>query len=140
MNRTRLLLIATGLFVLRLGIGVAHGHAHDLLAVPLEPWQNAFVQVVIFWGPLVAIIWLWLRPSAVVAWVLAGLLAASWLFGMYFHFGPPNPDHVASLPHGPGHELFKWTAAALLVVEPLSAAAAALLARSLSKVREYKHA
>lgn len=140
MNRTRLLLVLTGLLLLRMAIGVAHGQAHDMLAVPLEPWQNVFVQLVIFWGPLVAMIWLWLRPNTAVAWTLAGLLTAGWLFGIYFHFGPPNPDHVSSLPHLPGHELFAWTAAALVVVEPLTAAAAALLARSLSKVRGLEHA
>ena len=74
MNRTRLLLVLTGLFALRTAVGIAHGQAHSMLAVPLEPWQNAFVQLVIFWGPLVLMVWLWLRPMAMVAWMLAGLL------------------------------------------------------------------
>jgi hypothetical protein len=134
------MLVLTGLFVLRTGVGIAHGQAHSMLAVPLAPWQNAFVQLVIFWGPLAAMIWLWLRPTAIVAWILTGLLTAGWLFGVYFHFGPPNPDHVSSLPHLPGHGLFRWTAAALVVVEPLSAAAAAIVARSLGKPREAKYA
>jgi hypothetical protein len=140
MNATRLLLVSTGLFALRTGIGLAHGHAHQLLAVPLAAWQNVFVQLVIFWGPLGAMLWLWVRRSSAVAWSLTAMLVASWLFGMYFHFGPPNPDHVSTLPHGAGHDLFRWTAAALLLVEPLSAIAAALVARSLSATRKLGHA
>ncbi len=126
------LLIVTGLYAMRLAINIVHGHAHDTLAVPLAAWQTAYVWLVIVIGPTVALVWLWIRPSAAVAWSLATLLIASWLFGMYFHFGPMNSDHV-SAQQGADAPMFKMTAQALLVSEPLVAVAAAILARVLSK-------
>ena len=140
MNAKRPLLILTALFLVRLGVNVAHGHAHDELAVPLAAWQNAFVWMVIVIGPLVAMIWLWIRPSATVAWALAAMLAAGWVFGLYFHFGPMNPDHVSAQPPGTGREMFAMTAAALAIIEPLTALAAVWLARSLGRVGGTTHA
>ncbi len=140
MTRNRPLLILTALFLVRLGVAFVHGHAHDELAVPLAAWQNAFVWLAILIGPLVAMIWLWIRPSAAVAWALAALLAAGWVFGMYFHFGPINPDHVSAQPPGPGREMFAMTAAALAIVEPLVALAAVWMARSLDRAGGTSHA
>jgi len=133
------LLLVTGLYAMRMAINMAHGHAHDTLAVPLAAWQTAYVWLVIVIGPTVALVWLWIRPSAAVAWSLAALLVASWLFGMYFHFGPMNPDHV-SAQQGADAPMFKMTAQALLVSEPLVAVAAAILARVLSKAGAPAHA
>lgn len=135
----RPLWILTTLFVLRAVINLAHGHAHDELAVPLALWQNAFVWSVIVVGPLAAMVWLWLRPLAAVAWALAAMLIAGWLFGLYFHFGPMNPDHVSAQPQGGGGQLFAGTAVALAVVEPIVALTAVWLARTLPASRERHH-
>ncbi len=128
MGRKTPLIVVTLLFAVRLVVAFVHGHAHGMLAVPLAPWQDAFVWLVVLIAPTVALILMWTRPRAVVAWVLAGLLAAGWMFGLYFHFGPPNPDHVTVVPEMPGHDLFGTTAIALAVVEPVVAPAAAWLA------------
>ncbi len=140
MTRNRPLLILTALFLVRLLVSFVHGHAHDELAVPLAAWQNAFVWIVIAIGPLLAMIWLWIRPGAAVAWALAAMLAAGWIFGLYFHFGPLNPDHVSAQPPGAGRDMFVMTAAALAIVEPLTALAAVWLARSLQRVGGTSHA
>ncbi len=140
MPRNRPLIVLTALFLVRLVVNFVHGHAHDELAVPLAPWQNAFVWATIIVGPVVAIIWLWVRPSVAVAWSLAAMLAAGWLFGLYFHFGPVNPDHVSMQPHTSGRQLFIGTAAALAVVEPLTVLAAVWLARSLNRAGGPKYA
>lgn len=140
MARNLPLLALTVLFVVRLGVAFVHGHAHDELAVPLSAWQNAFVWLVILIGPLVAMIWLWIRPNAAVAWALAGMLVAGWIFGLYFHFGPMNPDHVSAQPPGAGRDMFAMTAAALAVVEPLTALAAVWLARSPGRAWRTSHA
>lgn len=126
------LFVITGLYAIRMAVNMIHGHAHDTLAVPLAAWQQAYVWLVIAIGPTVALAWLWVRPSAAVAWSLTALLIASWLFGMYFHFGPMNADHV-SLQQGEDAPMFEMTAQALLIIEPLTAAAAAWLARVLSR-------
>lgn len=134
-----LLLLVTGLFLVRMLVNFAHGHAHDTLAVPLAPWQQAYVWIVIVIAPIGALAWLWVRPSPPAAWSLAGLLIASWLFGLYFHFGPMNPDHV-SAQQGADRHLFAYTAVAIGIVEPLNAAAAAWLARSLARAGGLRHA
>ncbi len=139
MRPQRLLLVVSVLYLARMAVAFVHGHAHDKLAVPLELWQDAFVWGVIVIGPTLALAWLWYRPAAPVAWLLAALLVAGWVFGLVFHFGPPNPDHVASMPRMPGRELFIVTAVALAIVEPLVAAAAAWLALSLGKTGERTH-
>lgn len=139
MTRNRPLLVLTALFLVRLGVNLVHGHAHDELAVPLAAWQNAFVWTAIVIGPLVAMIWLWIRPSVAVAWALGAMLAAGWIFGLYFHFGPLNPDHVSAQPPGQGREMFVMTAAALAIVEPLVALSAMWLARSLGRAGGSSH-
>lgn len=141
MNATRpilWLLVVTGLYAIRMAINIAHGHAHDTLAVPLAPWQTAYVWLVIVIAPTAALVWLWIRPAAVVAWSLAALLIASWLFGMYFHFGPMNPDHV-SAQQGADAPMFTMTAQALLVIEPLVALAAVGLARAFTRTGAAAH-
>lgn len=134
-----LLMIVTGLYAIRMAINIAHGNAHDTLGVPLAPWQTAYVWLVIVIAPTVALAWLWVRPSAVVAWTLAAFLVASCLFGLYFHFGPMNPDHV-SMQHGADAPMFKSTAIALIVIEPIVALAAAWLARVLARTGALVHA
>jgi len=107
-------------------------------AVPLEAWQNVYIQTVIVAGPIVSLIWLWFQPRPMVAWMLAGFLVASWLFGLYFHFGPMNPDHVGSQ-HGSGEHLFALSAVALGVIEPLAAASAVWAAYALGRRVEPQH-
>lgn len=133
------LLVLTGLYVVRMAVSLVHGHAHHMLEVPLAAWQNAFVWVVITIAPTAALVGLWFRPSRGLAWGLALLLAASWIFGLFFHFGPPNPDHVNSLPDLPGRDLFAQTALALAVVEPATVAAAVWLAASMRRAKVARH-
>lgn len=134
------LVIVTFLYLIRLGVSFAHGHAHEELSVPLAPWQQAFVWAVVVVVPTAAVIVLWLLPSAGVAWALTAALAAGWLFGLYFHFGPANPDHVSAMPDAPARSLFVQTAIALAVVEPLVAVAAGWLALSLGRKKGASHA
>jgi hypothetical protein len=44
-------------------------------------------------------------------------MAAALLFGLTFHYLVPNPDNVASIPAGPWHLHFTWTAAAIALTE-----------------------
>ncbi len=133
------LLVLTLLYAVRMAVNVVHGRAHDMLEVPLAAWQNAFVWGVIVIAPSVVLIVLWFRTSRALAWALAMLLAAGWLFGLFFHFGPANPDHVSAVPDLPGHDLFAQTAVALAFVEPATVLAAVWLARSLEKTMGAEH-
>lgn len=136
MRSHRLLLLVSLLYLVRMVIAFVHGHAHDMLAVPLALWQDAYVWGVIVIAPTLALAWLWYRPAPAVAWLLAALLVAGWVFGLVFHFGPMNPDHVSAMPEMAGRGLFIVTAAALAIVEPAVALAAAWLALALGAARE----
>lgn len=115
---TRGALISLGVLIaIRLGIGQLHGSAHDALAVPLAPWQQAFVWIVIVVLPPAAFLALWrLRTRAALGW-LAAIIAAGLLFGLYFHFGPMNPDHVSHQPPDSSGMLFLTTAVALAAID-----------------------
>lgn len=116
MSRAALIWLTAALLV-RQGITFLHGSAHDALAVPLAPWQQAFVLVVIVALPFVALVGLWwLRSRAALAF-FAAVIAAGMLFGLYFHFGPLNPDHVTHQPAGASATLFLTTAIALVAAD-----------------------
>jgi len=111
------LLVLTLLIVVRQLICLAHGWGHEMLEVPLAPWQHTYVFWVILVGPFVALIVLWLLRNTLAVWFALLVVAAGSLFGIYFHFGPVNPDHVTALPDLPGRTLFIVTAVLLVVSE-----------------------
>jgi hypothetical protein len=51
--------LAAGIVAAHLAISLIHGAAHTGAAVPLSALQNAFVWIVIFTGPLVALWMVW---------------------------------------------------------------------------------
>lgn len=114
-------LIAISLLVLlRQGVGLVHSQAHQMLDVPMEPWQMTFINWVIGIGPFAGLALVcWLRSPAA-AWLLAAIMGAGMLFGIWHHFGPVNPDHVSMLPAAPGRTLFIATAIGLVVFEAAS--------------------
>ncbi len=107
----------TVLVLLRQTIAFLHGYGHHQLSIPMAMWQHVFILVVITIAPLVLLAALWWRPTAVIAWALIAVVAAGSVFGIYFHFGPPNRDHVSTLPDLPGRVLFIVTAVLLVVSE-----------------------
>lgn len=127
--------LLTLLVLLRQGIAFAHGYGHHLLSIPMAMWQHAFILVVITIAPFALLAGLWWRPTKAIAWWLIAAVAAGSLFGIYFHFGPPNPDQVSTLPDLPGRKLFIVTAWLLVASEVAFAVPAALLWRLPSQVR-----
>ena len=94
-----------------------HGVAHAGLPVALAAWQQAFVLLVPTLAPFVALYALYRRPERAGVALLAGSMVGAFLFGLYFHYLVPNPDNVASIPAGPWHLHFTWTAAAIALTE-----------------------
>jgi hypothetical protein len=121
--------LLTGLVLLRQLVAFVHGYGHHLLAIPMAMWQHAFILLVIALAPFALLAALWLRRTPAIAWWLIATVAAGSLFGIYFHFGPMNPDHVSTLPDLPGRMLFIVTAALLVAVELAFIWPAALLWR-----------
>jgi hypothetical protein len=104
---------------------LAHNDAHQRLGVMLNWWQQAFVYSVIVPGPIIAVLLLPKRPLCGYALLLVTMVG-SLVFGVYHHFVSVSPDHVAHLPPGDAQPLFRVTAAAMVVVEAIGAAIAAI--------------
>jgi len=118
----RFALAATLLVVIHHLIAFVHGNAHEQLGVGLDPWQQAFVWVVITILPVVAAMFYWTRFQEAAALLLFASMLASLLFGVYFHFIFASPDHVSHLPEGAARGQFVATAILLLPCEALAAA------------------
>jgi hypothetical protein len=114
--------LAALLVVVHALVSGIHGVAHAGLPVALTAWQEAFVLVVPTLAPFAALVLLYRGHERVGAALLAASMAAALLFGLTFHYLVPNPDNVASIPAGPWHLHFTWTAAAIAVSELLGTA------------------
>jgi hypothetical protein len=93
-NRRALVGFAIGIVFVHFAINVAHGMAHKHLAIGLDLFQKIFVAAVIVVAPLCAAYLIWkgnFRPGGV---LLALSMAGALVFGVYYHFVLPGPDHV----------------------------------------------
>ena len=100
-----------------LAVNVFHGRAHEALSVGLNPWQNAYVIVVILVAPLVAMLLLWTRYVRFGLFVLVISMAGSLIFGLIYHYVIVSPDHVSHLPPGDAQGVFRMTALLLILTE-----------------------
>jgi hypothetical protein len=97
----------------------AHGLSHLGAAVPLEPWQIAFVAVVIVLLPIVAAVLYGTRHIGVAAWTLMTSLAAGLVFGVCYHFIADTVDHVSHR-HADGEGIVFVITAVLLIPAALA--------------------
>ena len=96
-NRGALVGFTIGIVFVHFAINVAHGIAHKDLAIGLNSFQKIFVAVVIVVAPLYAAYLIWkgnLRAGGV---LLAVSMAGALVFGVYYHFILPGPDHVTHI-------------------------------------------
>ncbi len=113
--------------LLHLAVCIAHGMAHDSGHVPMSQAGNLFVFVVILAGPLVGLALLW-RIQQVGSWIIAGTLAAAFVFGVVNHFVLDSPDHVRAIAEQV-RPAFTATALLLALTEVAGATLALRLAR-----------
>jgi hypothetical protein len=118
----RFALAATLLVVVHHLIAFVHGNAHEQLGVGLDPWQQAFVWIVITILPVVAAMLYWTRFREAAALILFLSMLASLLFGLCYHFVVVSPDHVSHLPQGEARGEFVATAVLLIPAEAITAA------------------
>jgi hypothetical protein len=107
---------ATLIVVAHLAVSLLHGAAHSGAAVPLSALQNAFVWIVIFAGPLVAL-WLIWTGRRFGPELLALTMGGSLVFGIVNHFVVESPDHVAHITSEAWRLPFQLSAAALALLE-----------------------
>jgi hypothetical protein len=108
MSARKLRLTMAGLVLLHLVMVSLHGVAHQRMGIDLQPWQRAFVGIIIFAGPLVALAVLWMFRHELGAVLLAVSMAGSsgvrnlqplFSFGFRQHF-PSATVRVGALVHG----------------------------------------
>ena len=110
-------LLATLFVVAHLAVGVIHTLAHEGLGVGLTHFQDLFVNGVYVGLPILAAVLVWTRLHRVGAVVLLASIAASLVFGVWYHFVFVSPDHVAHLPQGGQRLLFRITAGLMTLVD-----------------------
>ena len=125
MRNRMLAWVGSTVVVIYVLVNVAHGLAHRDLAIQLALWQSLFVALWFVVGPIVAAILLWTSRSLLGARILVVSMAASLLFGTYYHHVAVSPDNVAYLPAGDHQGLFRSTALLLALSQILGLAVGA---------------
>ena len=115
----RVAIIGTLLAILHLVLNLVHAKAHYVLHIEVSLLQMLFVVGVILSGPSLATILLWTRFHYAGLWLFALSMAGAFVFGGYYHFIVPSPDHVAHVPAGSWGDLFRATAVVLALAEAL---------------------
>jgi hypothetical protein len=108
--------ISAVIVVLHLLISIPHGSAHSELHIRLAQWQSAYILLVITVLPFVALMVMW-KARRVGFLLLLVSMAASFIFGVFYHFIAVGPDNINSLPAQPSAHTFQWTAIALALIE-----------------------
>jgi hypothetical protein len=96
-NRSALVGFAIGIVVVHFAINVAHGIAHQHLAIGVNAFQKVFVAAVIVVAPFYAAYLIWKRSMRAGGALLAVSMAGALVFGVYYHFILPGPDHVTHI-------------------------------------------
>ena len=96
-NRSALVGFAIGIVLIHFAINVAHGIAHQHLAIGLNAFQQAFVAAVILVAPFYSAYLIWKGSMRAGGVLLAVSMAGALVFGVYYHFILPGPDHVTHL-------------------------------------------
>ena len=120
-------LVVTLLVVVHLIVSTLHVSAHTDLSIVLSFAQTSFINVVILLMPILGAGLAWTaNPRVGFFLVLVGMVGAL-IFGIYYHYVGVSTDHISHLPDGPAHvhDRFIWTAAAIAVLEGVTASAAA---------------
>jgi hypothetical protein len=108
---------ATWIVLLHVLVNVLHGLAHFENSTWLSLFGNAYVTVVIFLAPLLALLLLYSRWQRQGAWLLALSMLGALIFGLWNHFIVSGPDNVAQVPPGPWHLPFLITSILLALLE-----------------------
>jgi hypothetical protein len=127
-NPSTLTGFAIGIVLIHFALNIVHGMAHARLEIGLNAFQNFFVALVIVAAPLFAAYLIWKGNMRVGGASLALSMAGALVFGVYYHFVLPGPDHVThiNLPISlNGRDIFDVSAVLLALFECLGVLAGA---------------
>lgn len=109
--------VATLLVLVRFAVLVAHGSAHAHLNIGVTAWQKAFIAIIIFVVPMIAMMMLWTRVRKIGVILLGLSLAGSLVFGVSYHFLIAGPDNALGQLHSHWGSVFGATAVLLALIE-----------------------
>lgn len=112
---------------------VIHATSHIAEEIALPTAANAFVFVVIFLGPFVALALLYSHHPLAGAWLLVVAMLGSFVFGMVNHLWLPGPDNLAQVGEEPWGIVFRVSALLLAALEAGGTLLGAWMVQSLGK-------
>jgi amino acid permease len=115
----RVALYGTVFVLIHLVVNLLHARAHTELQIGVSSFQLLFVVGVIMIAPLLAMVLLWTSRQRLGLVLLTASMAGAGLFGLYYHFVLPSPDHVAHVAEGFWGDVFRMTAVILALSEAL---------------------
>ena len=101
---------------------LVHASSHARLTIGVDSWQSAFIAIVIFAAPLLAMILLWMRFQTAGVYLLGTSMAGSLIFGVYYHLVVAGADNAFVMIPGGWSTAFRITAGLLAVIEALGCA------------------
>lgn len=113
-----------------LAVLLAHGSGHAHLGIGTNAWQSAFIAIVIFALPLIAMVLLWTRVQMAGVLLLGSAMAGALAFGLYYHFVATGADNALGLRQSDWSTAFLATAVLLAVVEAVACGWCFLVLRS----------
>ena len=93
-----------------------HSIAHTNLRITMDTWQNIYIFVVILIAPIVAAVFIWIRPRSGFALLTISMIG-SFVFGVYYHFIATGSDNAFTLPASSWTLNFQLTAWLLAITE-----------------------
>src|SRR4029079_17080099 len=78
-------------------VTIPHSIAHTNLQIAMDTWQSIYIFVVILIAPMVAAVFIWIRPRSGFALLTISMIG-SFVFGVYYHFIATGSDNAFTLP------------------------------------------
>lgn len=113
----RQIALASVIVLLHFAVLLVHGAGHKHLSINMSGWENAFIAMVIFASPLVAMGLLFLRRQKAGAILLGLSLLGALVFGVWYHFIVPGSDNVFGMAGGAWERSFFVSSVLLAATE-----------------------
>src|ERR1044072_6491603 len=89
--------LALLVIILHIIVIIPHSIAHTNLHIAMDTCRNINIFVVILIAPIVAAVFIWIRPRSGFALLTISMIG-SFVFGVYYHFIATGSDNVFTLP------------------------------------------
>jgi hypothetical protein len=108
--------LAVLVVILHVIVTIPHSISHTNLHIAMDTWQNIYIFVVILIAPIVAAVFIWIRPRSGFALLTISMIG-SFAFGVYYHFIATGSDNAFTLPASSWTLTFQLSAWLLAITE-----------------------